>query len=128
MASPAVITSNEPTTSKGRGVETLERVLQEGLGQLVQTDLGATQRALASLRLKEGGLAFGGLADRSAPAFLASWAACLEHVAAQVGVSSLEGLRSRCAALSSDLDRAERDLRVAGGHGGRPLDWTRWFG
>ena len=23
---------------------------------------------------------------------------------------------------------AERDLRLAGGNGGRPLDWTGWFG
>ena len=113
---------------QGPWVEALEGVLQEALGELVGAELGATQRAVASLRLKEGGLAFGGLGGRSAPAFLASWAACLEHVASQLGASSWEGFRSRCPTLSSDLDRAERDLRLAGGNGSRPLDWTGWFG
>ena len=109
-------------------MDSLEEELQRGLGEIAGGDLNMAQRSLASLRLKEGGLAFGGLQDRSAAAFLASWAACLEHVAAQVGAGSLEGFRSRCPSVWADLGRAERDLRTAGGNGGRPLDWTGWFG
>ena len=61
-------------------------------------------------------------------AFLASWATCLGHVAGQVGAGSLEGFRSRCPSTWADLERAEWDLRIDGGNGGRALDWTGWFG
>ena len=119
---------------QGQWLEELEGELQRGLGQLRSKlpgaggDLSATQRSLASLRLKEGGLAFGGLQDRSAGAFLASWATCLEHVAGQMGAGSLEGFQSRCPSVWADLGLAEQDLRIAGGNGGKPLDWTGWFG
>ena len=74
---------------QGHWLEALDGELRLGLGEIGSGDLTAAQRTLASLRLKEGGLAFGGLQDRSAGAFLASWATCLEHGAGQMDTGSL---------------------------------------
>ena len=111
----------------GSWVDDLESVLHQGLAVLVGEDLDQCRRDLAGLRLKEGGLAFGGLRRRSAPAFLASWALVLQQVAGVVGASSLEGFRARCPMVWNELGRAERELREAGGNGGQALNWLSWF-
>jgi hypothetical protein len=85
------------------------------------------QRALASLRLSEGGLAFGGLRWRSEAAFLGSWGLVIKEVAAGLGANSLEGFSSRCPTVWADIERAERGLRLRGGNGGRALDWVQMF-
>ena len=71
----------------------------------------AQLRQLASLRLKDGGLAFGGIRRGSASAFLASWAFCFKEVA---GVVGLQGFRSRCPGVAGVLDVAETTLRTQG--------------
>jgi len=108
---------------EGGWVEDLEEVLQEGLARVTGSPLDAGQRALASLRLKDGGIAFGGFRGRSAPAFLGSWGMVFQEVASGIGVATLEGFSSRCPTVWAEIGRAEQSLRVLGGNGGRALDW-----
>jgi len=114
---------------EGAWLADLEAELLRGLGNLTPagSDLGDTQRQVASLRLQDGGLAFGGLRERSAAAFLASWALVLKPVAETVGVNSVEGFKSRCGTVWADMERAEAVLRGAGGNGGAALEWFLWF-
>ena len=104
-------------------MEDLEEVLREGLGRVTGSLLDAGQRALASLRLKDGGIAFGGFRGRSAPAFLGSWGMVFQELASGIGVATLEGFSSRCPTVWAEIGRAEQSLRVLGGNGGRALDW-----
>ena len=53
-------------------LDDLEEVLQQGLARVAGSSLNEGQRALASLRLSEGGLAFVGLRWRLEAAFLGS--------------------------------------------------------
>ena len=102
----------------------LEGVLFAGLEALVSDALDGTRRELASLPLRAGGLAFGGLTARSPQAFLASWALTLREVAAVVGVHSEAGFRAKCPTVSAAWDRAEAALRLQGANNGRPVDWV----
>ena len=52
------IISSEPTTRRSRGLRRWRGFFRKGW-ELVEADMGATQRAVASLRLKEAGLALG---------------------------------------------------------------------
>ena len=74
----------------------LEEVLQQGLACICGKPLDTSRRELASLRLADGGLAFGGLSWRSEAAFLGSWGLSLKEVAAGLGATSVEGFSSRC--------------------------------
>ena len=111
----------------GQWVGHLEGVLFQGLESLVDHAASAQLRQLASLRLKDGGLAFGGIRRRSASAFLASWAFCFKEVAGVVGVSTLQGFRSRCPGVAGVLDVAETTLRTQGGNRGRALPWEDYL-
>ena len=74
----------------GSWVKELEDTMQRALGQLhAEADLTQLQKDLASLRTRDGGLAYGGLPERSGTAYLASWALCLKQVAGELGVLSL---------------------------------------
>ena len=72
-------------------MDELKGVLFQGLESLTEEALSAERRVLAALRLKDGGLAFGGVRCRSAAAYLASWALCFKEVVGVVGASSLQG-------------------------------------
>ena len=111
----------------GQWLDDLEEVLQQGLARVAGSNLNECQRALASLRLSEGGLAFGGLRWRSEAAFLGSWGLVIKEVAARLGADSLEGFSSRCPTVWADIGRAERELRLRGGNGSRALDWVQMF-
>jgi len=111
----------------GAWVAALDQELHRGLETLLEADTTDTQRLLAALNTKHGGLAFGGLSQRSAPAYLGSWALCLKPVAALVGVATVAGFRSKCPSIAASLDRAEASLLAAGGNGGRPLPWLRYL-
>ena len=101
----------------------IENALFQGLKSLTGEPTGAEQRVLASLRLTDGGLAFGGVRRRSAAAFLASWAFCFKEVAGVVGASSLQGFRARCPGIANVIAAAEASLRGQGGNGGAALPW-----
>ena len=105
----------------------MDAELYSGLEELVGQDHTDTQRLLASLSAKDGGLAFGGLPRRSAPAFLGSWALNLQHVADLLGVATVEGFQARCPTIAAAMARAEAALLAAGGNGGRPLDWLQYL-
>jgi len=111
----------------GPWVGELEEILCQGLEDLLGGGLSAEQRLLASLRLKDGGLAFGGLRQRSAAAFLASWAFCFKEVAGVVGVSTLQGFRAKCSGVAGALAAAEVSLRSHGGNHGAPLPWHEYL-
>ena len=112
---------------KGAWVGELDGVLCEGLDHLLGDVTSAQQRELASFRLADGGLALGGVRKRSAPAYLASWCLCLSDVAGLLGVTSLEGFRSRCPGVWTSLSEAERELRTLGANSGRPLAWNDYL-
>ena len=103
-------------------LEELEEVLQQGLALVVKSSLDDVRQALASLRLVDGGVAFGGLRSESEAAFLGSWGLVLKEVATGLGVTTLEGFSSRFPTVWADMGRAERALRLRGGNGGRALD------
>jgi len=107
----------------GRWVDDFDRVLFEGLEDLLGDALSEGQRSLAGLRFADGGLAFGGARARSASAFLASWALCLRQVAQLLGTSSMDGLSASCPHVCTAWRAAEADLRARGGSGGRALPW-----
>jgi len=111
----------------GGWVGALDQELHRGLEALVGADTTDTQRLLAAVSTKDGGLAFGGLALRSAPAYLGSWALCLEQVATLLGVATMEGFRAKCPMIAASLDRAEAALIAAGANGGRPINWLRYL-
>ena len=87
-------------------VEQLDNLFTTALNNLLldedaaATSLSPDQRVIASMTTKAGGLAFGGLAARSAPAFIGSWALCLKDVASQLGVASMAGLAAKCPATA----------------------------
>ena len=108
---------------EGEWLDQLEGELQKGLEQVVGESISDTQRQLASLRLKEGGLAFGGLRLKAETAFLSSWALLLKEVAGVLGATSVETFSSRCPTVWGDIGRAERALRRVGGNDGKPLEW-----
>jgi hypothetical protein len=103
-------------------------VLQEGLALVSGDALDDSRRQLASLRLSDGGCAYGGLCWKAEAAFLGSWGLLLKEIAGSVGATSVEGFRSRCPTVWADIGRAEEALRLCGGNGGEPLDWIRLFG
>ena len=86
--------------------------------------LDDSQRAQATMRLRDGGCAFPS-AEATAPrAYMGSWALVLQSVAACVGVTSLESFRARCPHTARTLSLAEGDLRAQGGMGPTPFDWA----
>jgi len=111
----------------GAWVAALDRDIHQGLDTLLGAGTDDTRRQLAALGTKDGGLALGGLARRSAPAYLGSWALCLKPVAALLGVSTVAGFRAKCPGIAGALDAAEATLLAAGGNGGRPLAWLRYL-
>jgi hypothetical protein len=111
----------------GAWVGALDQELHRGLEALVGGDTTDTQRSLASVSTKHGGLAFGGLSSRSSTAYLGSWALCLQPVAASLGVATVEGFRTKCPSIAASMDRAEAALLAAGGNGGRAVNWLRFL-
>ena len=97
----------------GPWVRALDAELHAGLDALLGTPTSEGQRRLAALSTREGGLAFAGVARRSAPAFVGSWALNLQVVADLLGVASVAGFRAKCPTVAADMDRAEAALRQA---------------
>ena len=107
----------------GAWVAQLKAVLFEGLGDLIGQGLGSRCQEIASLKFTAGGLAFGGVVERSAQAFLASWALTLKEVAGTLGVASEAGFRARCPSVAQELAKAEEELLRQGATKGERLDW-----
>jgi len=103
--------------------------MQRALGQLLEVnghseaDLTQLQKDLASLRTRDGGLAYGGLPERSGTAYLASWALCLKQVAGELGVLSLAAFQAKCPDISAKMQMAESATLLLGANKGRALDW-----
>jgi len=87
--------------------------------------LSPDQLTIAGMTTKAGGLAYGGLATRSAPAFLGSWALCLQSVASELQVASMAGLAAKCPTTASHMQRAEATAAQAGCLGLGAMSWQR---
>jgi hypothetical protein len=98
-------------------------MLEDVLGD----SLDSSRREQASLRLKDGGAGLNSAAKRAPSAYCGSWALTLASVAAVVGAQSFEGFCSQCPGVCAELERADHDLRTAGGNKGKPLDWVSCF-
>lgn len=81
---------------RGGWLGALDDELFAGLSELVGGGLPQRQRALAPLRLTDGGLAFAELRQCSAVAYLGSWALVLPHVAPFLGATAWEGFSTFC--------------------------------
>ena len=76
--------------------------------------LSPEQLAITSMTTKAGGLAYGGLATKSAPAFLGSWALCLKSVASELQVASIASFAAKCPTTANHMRRAEATAVQAG--------------
>ena len=86
----------------------------------------ASQREQAKLGLSDGGCAFPSARDAAARAYLGSWALVLPSVASCLGVTSLEGFRSRCPRIAQDMRSAEVELDAQGAKEG-PIEWGSYL-
>ena len=71
-------------------------------------------KLIAAMATKQGGLAFGGLPSRSAPAYIGSWALCLSAVAKTLGENSIAGFRARCPHVAQRMRDAQAAAKDAG--------------
>ena len=97
--------------------------MQRDLKQIVGEPISDTQRLVATLLLKGGGLAFGGLCLKADAAFLSSSALLLKEVAGVMGATSTKAFVSCCPTMWEDIGRAEQALRRRGGNDGQALEW-----
>ena len=104
-------------------VDQVDHVLWATLAELVGGELSADQKQQATLRLRDGGLAFPHLRASASAAFVGSWALTLRDVTALLGVSALEDFRARCPRTHAALAQAEVDVRTRGSLEAAPFDW-----
>lgn len=105
-------------------VDKLDAVLFGSLEMVVGFALDESQRVQATLRLKDGGIAFPSSRATAARAFMGSWALVMQSVVVCLNVDSLEGFRARCPKTVDALQRAEADLVELGGKSHEPFDWA----
>ena len=113
----------------GPWLDELENILHTSLGQVLVTPgsrpetIGPEQAHIASLRTKDGGLAFGGLKHTTPFAFIGSWFLCLKEVASTLGIHSWATFTSKCPSVAAKLQLASGMAVERGACNGTPVNW-----
>ena len=113
----------------GPWLDELENVLHASLGQVLVAPgsspeaIGPEQAHIASLRTKDGGLAFGGLKHTTPFAFIGSWFLCLKEVASTLGIYSWATFTNKCPSVATTLQLASGMAVERGACNGTPVNW-----
>ena len=113
----------------GPWLDELEGILNTTLGAVLAVPgadpvtIGPEQAHIASLRTKDGGLAFGGTKHTSPFAFIGSWFLCLKEVASTLGVHSWATFTSKCPTVTTQLQQASAMAVERGACNGTPVNW-----
>ena len=107
-------------------VDPFDDVVFSSLEHLVGAPLDASQRAQATMRLKDGGCSLPSARLTAGAAYAASWALVLHEVAAGAGFVTWEDFRARCPLTHQALVQADADL-LAQGVKDDHFDWLGAF-